>query len=140
MEIVMTKRNSAGKVGSTGLRLVYQTQPKKPKTTFSRVPLPQRERILQQFVSGKSIRAISREEGRARETVTAIVRSKRMGEIVSEMQIAHLGLLDKAVESLRRALERDDEGWLSFRMLEEAGFIKPWTEEDNGIVSTKIET
>ena len=50
------------------------------------IPAPQRERIMQRHTLGQSIRRIAREENRARETVTKIVRSDDMRAYVTGLR------------------------------------------------------
>src|ERR1035437_2962699 len=54
---------------------VYRNAPKRTKKPLSRIPAPQTERIMLRFIAGQGIRQISREEGRARQTVTKIGRA-----------------------------------------------------------------
>jgi len=54
----------------------------RPKRRFRWIPEPQIQRILQRYVTGESIREISREEHRSREAITRIVRSSEMSEFI----------------------------------------------------------
>ena len=100
-----------------------QSLPKSAKKRGIIVSFPQRERIKQRYVAGQSIREIAREEGRARETVTKIVRSPDMERMVRQMRERYYGLADDALESLRRALERETNGRLAHQVLKDVGVV-----------------
>jgi hypothetical protein len=100
----------------------YQSLPKPRKKGFSSVPPPQRERILRRYIEGQSIRRISREEGRARETVTKIVRSANEVEsYVQRMQEAYIRLGAEAVQAVRYAIVVKKDGWLAHQLLKDVG-------------------
>ncbi len=67
-------RVQANAVGHSTDGPVRQNLPNSTKKPETIIPAPQRERILQKYVAGQSIREIAREENRARETVTKIIR------------------------------------------------------------------
>ena len=87
-----------------GAKKVYRNAPKFTKKRLCRIPAPQSERILQRFIVGQSIREISREEGRARETVTKIVRSDQMQSYVQAMREHFYGLGGDALAAVQHAL------------------------------------
>jgi hypothetical protein len=98
--------------------------PHKPaKRTRNRIPPPQRERILQKYVAGKSLMQISREENRNRETVTRIVRSDEMRDHVHRMREAFYGLADSALVAIRHALEIEKDGQLAYKILADIGVV-----------------
>jgi len=75
--------------------------------TRTYTPLEQQERIKQKYIAGKFIRQIAREEGKARETVTKIVRSPDMEAYVEEMRRKNLRLLEDIYgRPLRHGKER----------------------------------
>src|ERR1035441_3411023 len=84
-----------------GAKKVYRNAPKFTKERLSRIAAPQSERILQRFIVGQSIREISREEGRARQTVTKIVRSDQMQSYVQGMRERFYGLGDDALAAVQ---------------------------------------
>jgi DNA-binding CsgD family transcriptional regulator len=61
-------------IGATNSESAGINQLKPAKRTRNRIPLAQRERILQESVAGKSITQIARKENRNRETVARIVK------------------------------------------------------------------
>lgn len=89
-------------------------------------PPPQQLRIKQKYMDGMSIRHIAKEEHKARETVTKIVRSASMDEIVQRMEQQLLGLADEIVRAITRAVKYSkDGGWLAFELAERWGAIPP---------------
>ena len=113
----------------TTARKLYQALPKPPKSRrknrgISHVPGPQQQRIKSKYIKGESIRRIAREEGRARETITRVVRSKDMQQMVQEQREKFFGSLDEILEALFRSIkETKDGGWLAYRCLRDAGII-----------------
>ena len=92
-------------------------------------PLPQQERIKKMYRDGASIRAIARAEGKARETVTKIVRSADL-EIQNEayehfFQQQMVKVLDKVIPALERGLESKDGAKLGFELLDRLELISP---------------
>jgi hypothetical protein len=92
-------------------------------------PLPQQERIKKMYCNGASIRAIARGEGKARETITKIVRSADL-EIQKEayehlFQQQMVKLLDKVIPALERGLESKDGAKLGFELLDRLELISP---------------
>src|SRR5215469_2973146 len=59
-------------------RMIVHKQPHTAKARSFRIPEPQAARIVQRYIAGENIRAIAREEGRDRGTVTRIVKSEDM--------------------------------------------------------------
>ena len=98
-------------------------QHKPAKRTRNRVPPPQRERILQKYVEGKSITDISQEEGRNRETVAKIVRGIEMEEYVRTMRERWFRLGLHAISAVEHQLTEQKDGRLGFQLLESIGVI-----------------
>ena len=108
---------------------VHQTNRKAAIPHPLRVSQEQRHRIVHRYNQlGHSIRKISREEKRARQTVTRIVRTapetlaaeRELENFQQEMKREFRGLAHKAFKSLERGLENGD--WrLGFRVLEMMG-------------------
>jgi len=109
------------------------------KRRRDRVPPPQRERIFQKYVAGKSVAQISREESRNRETVTRIVRSDQMRAHVKRLREEYLGLGDAALIALRHALEKGKDGKLAYRVLVDSGVV-PRASELMQILATEEST
>jgi hypothetical protein len=113
----------------TTARKLYQALPNPLKSGrkirgISHVPGPQQQRIKSKYISGASIRQIAREEGRARETITKIVRSKDMVQMVQEQREKFFGRLDEILEALFRSIkESKDGGKLAYECLKDAGII-----------------
>ena len=99
-----------------------------PKPTIkctSLVPAPQIERIKQKFVQGYSIRKISREEGRARQTIVRIVRSEDVQNFVKQMQEELWGLIPAAIGALRHELEANKNSQLAYQIIRDIGVFPP---------------
>ena len=94
-------------------------------------PPAQQQRIQEKYtVGGKSIRQISKEEGKARETITKIVHSADMEmqreAWAREIQREMLELAREAIPALARAVKYSKNGGkLAFDILERAGIIPP---------------
>lgn len=125
-------------VPQTGVSIEHASQRKAlPKSTKNAkkgpntglrtyTPPPQQQRIKQKYMDGMSIRRIAREEHKARETVTKIVRSPEMDEIVEEIKEKLIALADKCVERITHAVQFEkDGGWLAFELAERWGAIPP---------------
>jgi hypothetical protein len=95
--------------------------PKLPKKCTSLVPAPQAERIKQMFVQGYSIRRISREEGRARQTIVRIVRSEDVQNFIKQMQEELWGLIPTAIGALRHELEANKNSQLAYQIIRDIG-------------------
>jgi hypothetical protein len=109
------------------------------KRKRDRVPPPQRERIFQKYIAGKSVAQISREESRNRETVTKIVHSDEMRAHVQRLREQYLGLGDAALAALRHALETGKDGKLAYRVLQDSGVV-PRESELMQILATEEST
>jgi hypothetical protein len=99
--------------------------PKLPIKRGSLVPAPQVERIKQMFVQGYSIRQISREEGRARQTIVRIVRSEDVQNFVKQMQEELWGLIPAAIGTLRHELETNKNSQLAYQIIKDIGVFLP---------------
>src|SRR5882762_2289555 len=89
-------------------------------------PPPQQQRIKRKYMDGMSIRQIAREEHKARETVTKIVHSADMSEIVQRMREKLFALMDECIDAITRAVKYSkDGGWLAFELAERWGAIPP---------------
>jgi hypothetical protein len=89
-------------------------------------PPPQQQRIKQKYMDGMSIRQIAREEHKARETVTKIVRSADMDEVVDRMREKLFALADKCVDRITYAVQFEQAGaWMAFELAERWGAIPP---------------
>lgn len=98
-------------------------QHKPAKRTRNRIPPPQRERILQKYVAGKSVALIAREENRNRESVTRIVRGDEIQELVQRMRAEFYGLAFDAIDAIRHTLQQQKDGRLGYRVLMDIGAI-----------------
>jgi hypothetical protein len=114
---------------------VYRNVPKRTKKPLSRIPAPQSERILQRYITGESIREISREEGRARQTVTKIVRSDQMQSYVQAMREHFYGLGGDALAAVQHALQQQKDAQLAYRLLVDIGVVP--TEEQRFFFATQ---
>ena len=97
-----------------------QTQPKKPRTS---VPPPQAARIAGRFISGESIRKISREEHRDRETVKNIVQGPDVQEYILVLRAEFFGVGADAVDAVRHQLKEGKDGRLGLEVLRDVGAV-----------------
>src|SRR6266478_1989703 len=100
-----------------------KNQLKPAKRTRNRVPLPQRERILQKFVAGKNITQIAREENRNRESVARIVNGGEIRELVQRMRAELYGLAYASIDAVRHGLQQEKDWRLGYRLLTDIGVI-----------------
>jgi hypothetical protein len=105
--------------------IASQSVPKATIRSSSLVPAPQAERIKQKFVQGCSIRKISREEGRARQTIVRIVRSEDVQNFVKQMQEELWGLIPAAIGALRHELEANKNSELAYQIIQDIGVFLP---------------
>ena len=77
------------------------------------------------FVQGYSIRKISREEGRARQTIVRIVRSEDIEGFVKRMQGELWGLIPAAIGALRHELETNRNSELAYQIIKDIGVFLP---------------
>jgi hypothetical protein len=107
------------------LATINHSVPKPTTRGISLVPAPQIERIKQKFVQGYSIRKISREEGRARQTIVRIVRSEDVQNFVKQMQEELCGLIPAAIGALRHELEANKNSQLAYQLVRDIGVFPP---------------
>jgi hypothetical protein len=98
-------------------------KPKTTKLTHFHVPAPQRERIMQKFISGDGIRKISREEHRSRGTVSRIVSSTEVQSYIQGLRAEYYGLGTDALEALKRALRKCTDGKIAYQLLADIGVV-----------------
>lgn len=91
------------------------------------VPPSQVERIKLKFVQGKSLRRIAREEGRARQTVTKIIRSADMQQHIDRARGMLYGILSDAADTVYCQIvdveSQTGDPRLAFQLLERVGVI-----------------
>ena len=102
----------------------------------TRVPPPQRVRVLQKYSAGKSIVQIAKEERRNRETVSRIVHGEEMQEHVARMREKFYGLADLAIAAVQHALD-DGDAQIGYRILLDLGVI-PTLEDRLRLQSTRL--
>jgi len=100
-----------------------QTQPKPAKNVLTRIPAPQAERIASRYISGESIRKISREEKRDRETVNRIVRSAKTQAYIADLRARYMALGSDAIKSVETTLKSGKDGRLAHQVLGDIGVI-----------------
>jgi hypothetical protein len=103
---------------------------KPAKQRRTRVPPPQRLRIMQKYVAGESVVQIGREEGRNRETVTRVVHCEEMQQFVRAKREQLFGLGDCAILALQYALQEQKDGRLAFQLLLHLGVIPSERDRD----------
>lgn len=109
------KSATVQQIGASNSTSINQLKP--AKTTRNRIPPPQRERIVQEYVAGKSIAQISREEDRNRETISRIVNGDKVQELVQDMRAKTYGLISDAVAALGHALQVTKDPRVAYRLL-----------------------
>lgn len=109
----------------SALSTMSHSLPRLSIRSSSLVPAPQAERIKQMFVQGYSIRKISREEGRARQTIVRIVRSEDVQNFVKQMQEELWGLIPAAIGALRHELEINKNSDLAYQIIKDIGVFLP---------------
>jgi hypothetical protein len=143
MRTPLLKTKSPKRTGKANGESTFESganQHKPAKRMRNRVPPPQRERILQKYVTGKkSIKDISKEEGRNRETVAKIVRGPEMQEYVRTMRERWFGLGTDAMSAVEHALTEQKDGRLGFQLLASIGVI-PSPEERRSLAIPLTET
>jgi hypothetical protein len=97
-----------------------QSQPKKPRTS---VPPPQAARIASRFISGQSIRQISREEHRDRETVKSIVQGPCVREYILMLRTKFFEVGADAVDAVQHQLRDGKDGRLGLEVLRDVGVV-----------------
>ncbi|MFZ0736920.1 MAG: helix-turn-helix domain-containing protein [Candidatus Acidiferrales bacterium] len=111
---------------------------RKKLTPISHIPPPQRARIQKRYISGESIRKISREEKRHRVTVAKIVRAPEVAQYRKEMRERFYGIGYTAIDTVRRAAEFD--AALAHKVLEATGVIPSPEELASETVNQQPET
>lgn len=113
---------AAGHGSATGNREVPIKKSSRTGTTS--VPFPQRQRIKQQFVAGKNVSQIAREERRHWTTVAKIVKEKDVQEYVEDLRARFYGELENVLIAVMQYVKNGkDGGLLGYRMLVDAGVI-----------------
>jgi|SRR5215472_477611 len=120
------KTTSIQRTGTAHHKCVAETsinQQKPAKRTRNRIPPPQRERILQKYVAGKSVALIAREENRNRESVTRIVKGDEVQTLVKRMRAEFYGLAFDAIDAVRHTLQQEKDGRIGYRLLMDIGAV-----------------
>ena len=103
LEAKSLKRTAAANSAPTPIPSTTQHKP--TKSTRNRVPPPQRERILQKYVAGKSVVDISVKEKRDRETISKDCARSRNGRVCAATspfpKISHKGRFARVMRLLR---------------------------------------
>jgi hypothetical protein len=107
------------------------------RTGTTSIPFPQRQRIKQQFVAGKNVSQIAREEKRHWTTVAKIVKEKDVQEYVEDLRAKFYGQLeDVLIAVIQYVKNGKDGGLLGYRMLVDAGVI-PQEGKHHPVMETK---
>jgi hypothetical protein len=130
-------RRKAQRANSKQPSQTGRTPPRSAKPPRTIIPTPQSARIMQRFIAGQSIRAISRAEDRDRATVTKIVRSSEMQQFVEEMRQRYFGLGELALAAVRSAIEREKDGRLAYQLLKDIGVVPSSTERDLSLIQAQ---
>jgi hypothetical protein len=100
-----------------------QSQPSPAKKPSTRIPPPQAERIKAKYIFGESIRKISRDEKRDRETITRIVRGSEVLLYIAKVRKSYMELGGAAVEGMRKKLRRGADPWFNRQVLVDVGVV-----------------
>jgi hypothetical protein len=121
-------KGGAGKVPGRISKVKQTSVPKATKGIRFHVPAPQRERIVRKFISGQSLRSISRDEGRGRATVARIVNCGEVREYVTGLRATYYGLGEDALQAVRSAIQTSTDGKIAYQLLADIGVV-PGQEE-----------
>lgn len=95
---------------------------------------------MQRYVTGESIRQISRQEHRDRATVTKIVRSEEMNSFVHQMRERLYGLGCDALAAVEYELRARKNGRLGYQLLTDIGIVpSPQEKFEIGYQPVKID-
>jgi len=95
--------------------------PPKPAKKRTTILAPEREKIVQMRICGKSARQISRETGRDRDTISKIVREADMPAYVEKLREQFHGMGELALKSVRRKIVKDAD--FAYKFLIDIGVI-----------------
>ncbi len=101
---------------------------KRSRTGTSSVPFPQRQRIKQQFVAGKNVSQIAREEERHWTTVAKIVKEQDVQEYVEDLRARFYGELEKRSDR-GHAVRQEWKRWRSIGLRNTGGCRSDSSEE-----------
>jgi hypothetical protein len=113
------------------------TPPRSTKTSRTIVPPPQSARIVQKFITGRSIRQIAREESRDRATITKIVRSPEVQDYVRDIREQYFGLGELALAAVRTAIEEEKDGRVAYQLLKDIGVVPSSTERHLSMIQAQ---
>jgi hypothetical protein len=99
----------------------YHRVPFVTKTTRSRIPPPQIERIRQRHILGQSRREIARAEGRSRPTIARIVTGEEMQAFLQQMRERFCGLTPDALATLESAIREQKDARIAYEILRDVG-------------------
>jgi hypothetical protein len=99
----------------------YHPVPFVTKTTRSRIPPPQIERIRQRHILGQSQREIARAEGRSRPTIARIVKGEEMQAFVQQMRERFYGLTPDALATIEYAIWEQKDARIAYEILRDVG-------------------
>jgi hypothetical protein len=131
--------NRTGRSNSESTLVSGANQLNPAKQMRNRVPPPQRERILEKYIAGKSLKDIGKEESRNRETVARIVHGPEMQQHVRAMRERWFGLAPAAISAVQHALTEQKDGRLGFQLLFSIGVI-PTPEERQTLTVSELQT
>jgi hypothetical protein len=103
--------------------MTLSATPKTTKGIHFHVPAPQRERIVKRFISGQSLRSISRDERRGRATVARIVDCSEVQKYVKDLKATYYGLGGEALDAVRRAIRVGTDGKIAYQLLADIGVV-----------------
>jgi hypothetical protein len=85
---------------------------------------------VSRFIAGQSVRKISREEKRDRETIARILRSNEVQLYIQDLRKSYIGLGPEAINALRKRLRSCKDGLLAHRLLSDIGVVPSARERD----------
>jgi hypothetical protein len=87
-----------------------------------RIPEPQAMRVKLKYISGQTVRSISRSESLARRTVARVVQCEDVQDYVARLRAQFYSLGDDAIDAVRQGLKAGDSG-MAYEILRDIGAI-----------------
>jgi hypothetical protein len=94
-------------------------------------------RIVQRFVAGESVRTIAKVERRDRATVTRIVNSDEVKEIVQLMRSQVYGMAGDALDAVRHALREQKDARVGYQLLRDIGAVPRSAETESNAIQAQ---
>jgi hypothetical protein len=99
-----------------------QLTPTVANTHQPRIPEPQAVRVKLKYISGQTVRSISRSESLARRTVARVVQCKDVQDYVARLRAQFYSLGDDAIDAVRQGLKAGDSR-MAYEILKDIGAV-----------------